>query len=331
MGAHEIFCLEFSPVPYIIGGMGCFRASLLVAFISTVSASRASFDLVLVADNNGSTTGPVAGKIHRYDGDGGVYLGSFGTFYEQIRGIAVNAATNEAFVGSASRMRVYNYNTGILKRELTVTGNVKFYNGRAYRSSGSILYEFNPSTGATIDSFLTAETIDDYVVNSNGSFATYADSSKNLRGYSAAGSLMGTSFVSQLGTTGRMSFDVGTGNVLLMSNSTVFIGTVLRSTFTLNTSGTISSPTVSGTLSSFSNLMIDNTEAHSGVWHLGQLTNDSKALMRIGPATSLPNSVVLTPQVNTLGPVAAVLAPEPGVLFGLAAGLALLKRRRKSN
>lgn len=75
----------------------------------------ASFELVLVADNGSGSFG--TRRIHRFDGDTGTYMGSFGGFGANIIGTHLSQATNTLFVmTSDGRTAEYDYNTGALRR-----------------------------------------------------------------------------------------------------------------------------------------------------------------------------------------------------------------------
>ena len=117
--------------------------------VAAVSPAFASFELVMVADNGAGSFG--TRKIHRFDGDTGVYLGSFGGFGSDIIGTHISQATNTLYVmTSDGRTAEYDYNTGALKAGY-VNGMFTVSTFAAVRPSGDValsLFGVNPWTQA---------------------------------------------------------------------------------------------------------------------------------------------------------------------------------------
>ncbi len=317
---------------------GVMRSVSLLAFVVVGAGSHASFDLVFVADNTNSFTGPVPARIHRYDGDTGVYLGAFNAGYAAIRDMAVNQQANELYATTGSLVMVFDYNTGSFKRQFNVTANtIKFHNGRLYGASGSLIRELNVSTGGLTTFHAAANTITDFVFAKNGSFATYAGSTGVLQGVSSSGAL-GTSVTGLNATfaTSTVSLAVdgfGTDRFMMMARevntTTSTTQTVFRAT-SVSAAGTLTNLSSGFFFSSYSNNFIHVEQAHNGNWMYGKNNSGQNSLYRLHTAAGSGDTNFLTPQVSQPGAIAVVLAPEPGTMIALGAGaLAVLRRRKK--
>ncbi len=313
------------------------RCLFLLAGLAATGFAVASFDLVLVADNTGDVTGPVTTKIHRYDGGSGTYLGNFGLGTGLIRDMAVNQAANELYtVNDVNRLYVVDYNTGDIKREFAITGtSVKFHNGVLYRSNGSTLSTVNLLTGATTTVINWSQTITDFAFANNGSLVLFNGTTSNLQGYSSG--LVAGGLVTTIGFSAnsvRISPDFGAGNNLTLmglSPSTATASTTVFTTYSVNNAGTPTGVSSGNYFTSFTNNFVDLAPAHYGYWMLGKNGTGANMLYHFGTSLGAPQNFVATPQVTTAGPIAVVLAPEPGTMIALGAGIAaLLRRKRKS-
>lgn len=295
-------------------------------------AAHASFDLILVADNTGNFTGPTTSKIHRYDGDSGVYLGSFQTDFGNIDDLAVDGAANEAFVASGGRIKVYNIGTGAVKRVFTVgtTNALRMHNGTLYRSVGNVLTTMNKATGAQSTVKAWTNPISDFGISSNGSYILYDKATAFIQGFSSAG-VAGSSFTSPVIApgNGHIAFDGGAPDFFyLMGNDSGGVTARVHAS-SINASGTFSVSTT-GFSTTFMNTYVDHTASHLGFWVFGENQAGNQALFRMN--TGMGNGgdrVILTPQVTNAGQIAVVLAPEPGTFLAVGVGVAALLRRRK--
>lgn len=314
------------------GGM---RSIGVLAFLVAASMSSASFDLVMVADNIGSFNGPVPAKIHRYDGDSGVYLGSFNAGFSAINDLAVNKDAGELYALSIGRLNVFDYNTGSLKRSFTTGGAAaKFFNGKLYRASGSNLSEVNLATGATTSVVSWVNSINDFAFTGNGSYALFNASVGVLQGYSSAG-VAGTPLTATGFATSdpRLSMEGGSmTNFYVAGPSTTSATTTSFRHLSLSASGNLTLLASATFSTTFITTFEDVHEAHAGTWLYGKNSTGVNSLYRMYSSwPSGGDTVFATPQVTTAGPIAVVLAPEPGTMIALGAGaLALLRRRKKS-
>lgn len=80
---------------------------MTIAALATTS--QASFELLLAVEYS-------TGEVHRYDGDKGAYLGSFGAgMYANASGVHADRSTGHCYVNrysAISGVAVYNNNTG---------------------------------------------------------------------------------------------------------------------------------------------------------------------------------------------------------------------------
>ncbi|MBL8059657.1 MAG: PEP-CTERM sorting domain-containing protein [Chthonomonas sp.] len=305
-----------------------------LAFLSVAltAGANASFDLILVADNTGSFTGPVTSKVHRYDGDSGVYLGYFDAGLNPIQDLAVNGATNEAFVATMNGVNVYNIGTGALKRQIGTgnTGALKMHNGELYRTTGTQLFRVNQTTGANTLVKTWTSAISDFAFSGNGSYMLYNSPSKLLEGFNSSG-VLGTSFTATAlsASTGRVSFDGGNPNYFYLMGDApaptagIYYGTVTAAgTYALNNANWSNT---------FFQSFLDIAPSHTGFWMYGNTggTNE-RFLVRMNSGIGAGGDHFFkTPQVTNAGQIAVVLAPEPGTFIAVGVGVAALLKRRK--
>lgn len=307
--------------------------SLLLVAVAVSASAQASFDLILIADNTGSFNGPVTSKVHRYDGDSGVYLGYFDAGLNPINDLAVDGAANEAFVSTANGINVYNIGTGALKRNFSVGASnaLKMHNGQLYRAAGSNLIEVNKTTGAQTGIKSWVNTIDDFAFTGTGSFVLYNRALGDAHGFNSAG-VAGSVFSSTTfaGSTGRISMDGQNPNLMyIMGDAPAPTAGVHHGSVTASGNFTLATTSWSGTF--FQNF-IDIAPSHTGFWMYGHTggTNERFLVRMNSGIGNGGDHFFKTPQVTSAGQIAVVLAPEPGTFIALGAGaLALLKRRKK--
>lgn len=308
--------------------------TIILLSIGLCASAHASFDLILVADNTGSFSGPTTSKVHRYDGDTGVYLGYFDAGLNPIQDLAVNGATNEAFVATANGVNVYNISTGALKRQIGTgnSGALKMYNGELYRASTNQLFRVNQTTGASTLIKNWSHALDDFVFTTFGSYVLYNRALGDAEGFSSSG-VAGTSFSSPSfgGSTGRMAMDGLNPNLMYLMGDAPAPNVGIHYSG-VTAAGTFSMASSSWT-SAFFQSFIDIAPSHTGYWMYGNTggTNE-RFLVRMNSGIGAGGDHFFkTPQVTNAGQIAIVLAPEPGSLLAVGIGIAaMLKRKKKS-
>jgi|GEM_PF-2497583 len=319
--------------------MICLTLGVASAFAS------ASFELVMVAD-------PTANKIHRFDGPSGAYLGSFGAlngFSGPCTTMVVNQNRNEVVVNQGTLLRRYNYNTG------QFIGLTNFGFGVTQMSlsrDGQSIYEFNNTNVIRKLNANTLTLTNTYTYASGLVFGSGAEANANF-------------LVCQETSTGnlvtrRVGFDltlgntVNTGTTTVVGQMTAIPSTDLSSFFGVGFSNlniafshgiatglTGLSPTSSNVSAyyspspdTFSGSGLSSTSltacgAHQGMYFGGKSVGNVQGVYRFDPNYTFLNKFgegIIQSQVA----IGSVLAPEPGTMLALAAGLSVLLRRRKS-
>lgn len=289
--------------------------------------SQASFELILAMDRGTGSNG----KIHRYDGDSGTYLGSFASGWVGANSVmAMNQSANELAIGSGGFLRIFDYNTGELKRTLFTSGTMTTlaYAGGSNFSytlaSSSGIFTINSVTGgaSTISTAIAGALVKHLVVN--GSDIRYTDSSTNKIFRSTNG---GTSFSSYNipapALTGGLAQGISSGNNF---NDNYYTSTSFGGFYYDYGSGT-------GSLS---------LSGFSGTTGVGRAHGGSNFILgtaAAGGARFIKTDSYLgagfqfdAPQIATPGHIAVVVAPEPRswVALGIGAAALLSRRRRKS-
>lgn len=300
-----------------------------VALLSVVSAAgfaSASFDLILVSDSSKKV-------IHRYDGDSGTYLGSFGAgFIGTAFGMALDQPNNTVVVTTTFGTSAFDYNTGV---HLWTNTNFSATFDMAF--SGSTLARSNAGTStvafATLNGspqFATSQT------NYSGPTGLWTGIGVDSSGrYLATNSTTGQ--VSRW-TSGSTAAPTATSAVVnidggLSARGSLCLG--LTATGSMVAIDTNTMAAVNGGVPSqgaFTSA-VDTAFGHGNVaWGLGtaggvqilQSYNKSNS----SNTYSAAGRYSLT-QVGAAQGMVVVVAPEPGSLAALGLGLVVLLRRRK--
>ncbi|MCC7103101.1 MAG: PEP-CTERM sorting domain-containing protein [Fimbriimonadaceae bacterium] len=306
--------------------------SIALLSLTLAAGAQASFDLVLVADNSGNFAGPTTSKIHRYDGDSGVYLGFIETGFSSINDLAVDSAANEVYVASSNHITVYNIGTGAVNRNFSsgLTNTIRIANGQLYRAYGPSLYSVNKTTGTQALVKTWTSNITDFAFAQNGAYLLYNSAANSLVGFNSAG-VQGTSYsAGSIGPNkGRVAFDGSlTNNFYLMGDQDANTTTAFHSG-ALSAAGTFAVSTGFWS-NSFVNSFVDIAGSHNGYYMYGKSNAGDKALYRMFSGIAQGGDrFILTPQVTAPGQIAVVLAPEPGTFIAVGVGVAALLKRRK--
>lgn len=301
--------------------------------IAGAAASRASYELVMVGDND---SGGVANSvIHRYDAVSGAYLGAFGANYDSIEDMAVAPSLGRVFTMGSVRLHEYDYSTGIEHRTVQVvsgtTMNISSDNSTLFVQSGNIVSAYSTSS-LTLTSQVTlnsgTSTVQSIQVIGSDIFALEKNTSNAyvFARYSFAGARLGGTG-GQSNITGKLGYQVGLpsiGTVLLSAGIT---GSALAYSFTYPGQSPASASSYFPT--GVQNIA-DVAPLHVGGALLGvNPSNTAQGIVAITGATGGVSHTFGTAQLKSPAAIVSVIAPEPMTMAAMTIGLAALACRRK--
>jgi hypothetical protein len=313
--------------------------ALLGLLGASFSIATASFDLMLLNRYDASTN---FSRIHRYDPVSGAYLGSFASGIQVTR-IAVNPTNSEvyAYDSNNSTIRAYNYNTGAFLRSYFastgITDMVVSNDGTTIlHSTGStVIRGMDLTTGAYSNLVTGTGTTGFYrlALHRNGTLYAAGDT-VSLSQFAPSGSnyvqiqvttLSGVSSASAATQMAVQYPDVGSslGYVAIGQGSSFGYNYFGSTGNLLNIGGT----QPAGQISSMSVML----NSHAGYYGLGvDLLNSSQVRLNSYDVAGVPIETKILPfQIGNPNAGAIVLAPEPGTMIALAAGIGVLARRRR--
>lgn len=305
-----------------------FALGLATALLGLSKSAHASFDLVLVLDQNSRS-------VHRYDGDTGTYLGRIQiSTSTTMRNMGVDQANNRVYVSDSLGLHAYNYNTGAHQFSVFASTSVSDI---AFRPNGTLI---RGSTGSSVLFELTSQ-------NGSGAWVATTTSfpiSANLVGVAAESDTVASAITSagryfrasSSSVLNDFSFPAGTyADLNARGNQAMLFepGAGLVRTFTLSnplgaSANNISSTVLSPTSGAFGH---DNIRYIVGQ-NPANAAQGIVARMAATTSGTIVNSAFLTFGTGQLtSPIAVqtVLAPEPGTMAALGLGLAALLRMRR--
>jgi hypothetical protein len=326
------------------------RALLVFGLLGSVSASFASFEMMLVAGDEG---------IHRYDPQNNVVLGKFA----QLDGAHLDVSLDPTRPGevvsinSFGTINRYDYNTGEYRGGFSI-GNI-FVNEIprvSVMASGNILVSaFLQSAGApvtrmysptgalitSLDSFGPSYQTLDSIQAPGGSLHTLV----RLSGFDGIDYFLGnfTETGSFTGLTQIVNDPVnGTrfGTLGIVNNKVVaasgYYSTTADQLYSFN-SGFFDAPTAISVNVSVGSIGASNyVGGHNGYGYMIHSYSTSgtqrNRLYRYNPGSNFASLTSVNPALNDqIYGSAIVLAPEPGTMIALGLGLAAVVRRRKNS
>jgi hypothetical protein len=305
------------------------RIIFVAALSGCVSLSLASFDLILVSDLSKNC-------IHRYDGDSGAYLGSFGqNFLNSPRGLALDQANQRVIVESLSGISTFNYNTG-----QHISTNPVFSNARDIAFLGTNYYRgFSAMSSSAMGRVVNYQTSTFQTLYNAGSIGTWTGVT------ASSGTLKPYSLDLNTGRVGRWNVSVTGGLEAVTANTVIRSGLGANGTYVIGlgddgamVSVNASTMAVTTGLAPSGAAWTDGIDAAFGhgttAWALGTAAGETILQSYAqNPSTLLFQGLnrFSASQVTSPQSMVVVVAPEPMSMSALALGtLALLKRRKKS-
>jgi hypothetical protein len=302
------------------------RILVLAAPLALVGIASASFELVLVADNGTNTN--ATRKIHRFDANSSVYLGSFGSFGSNILDTHLNQATNRLYVVESTAMSEWDYNTGEFIASYVNAGGIALRAVRPDRQRLAFfdglpdfgLVGFPNAINGTFTGLVAGAqyrsgiwTTNTEIVAFDGANRVFRRVAVNAAGTAATATAASSPYLT--GSFGQMARNAGTNELIMAAGTDIKV---------------IDSVTLTGF--SYATPLGTTTAVASG--HEGYMmasTNAGGALVtrydRFNNFRGQFGNGILTSPIS----MQTVLAPEPGTMIALGGGvLALLRRRRKA-
>jgi len=294
----------------------------IVAAFGVVSSATASFELVLAAGTaNGSS------EIRRYDDNTGAYLGSFGQGHFSLADqMAIDSTKGLVYVADQNRQTIstFKYSTGEFVNEFNLNaaptcivlnsqGNLVvglFGVARIFNPSGDFLGQV--TTGSSDTYVLAMDSLGQlHSFNTTGEYRRYNSSLSLVTSgtVTAASSYYGNGYVKD-GLLHASRYGSGRMDRFNVSGSGISLNTSFATGQTVSPLGL--------------------AQGHgSRYFQMGSdPLNGTDAVIVRGTTNAAPASKLVT--INNFIPrgLATVVAPEPGTMLALGAGILALARRR---
>lgn len=301
------------------------RVIVLLSFVSAAGFASASFDLILVSDSTKKV-------IHRYDGDSGTYLGSFGAgFIGTTGGLALDQANNLVMIQSFFGVSAFDYNTGahlwtnsnfgVVHPDMAYSGNTLFRAGMG-TSTSAVVFMANPQTAISQATY-------------SGPYGSYTgvgiDSSNQILAYNSTSGRVCRWTSGSTGSPTATSAVLNLEGGLDVRGSTCLglgIGGKVISIDTGTMAATIGYTPSQGAFTSSADVAFGHNNL---AWGLGLYAGGTvlQSYNRNADNIYVPGGRYSLSQVTTPVSMVVVLAPEPGSLAALGLGLVVLLRRKK--
>ena len=306
------------------------RACITLLLACSGLSAHASFDLVMAVDRDTKS-------VHRFDGSSGISLGSFASGYlTNPQSITISGSTAHVLdvVGSAGRVRRFNYNTG---EYLGSTSLNSFGfgpsglslligpSGEYIASAGSFsgVGGFDPVTGSRMYAYFTPSAGNQgavivggflYNVESSGAMGWGPLPSTSTTNFPSNTTLSGAGNPWQLATAGGLIYTMNqsTNAIRSYSQTGVATGLVASLTSMINCKGL--------------------AMGHNNVMYAAGLSNVSSTgrIARLDTRTGESLGFINASQMTSPVSLAVRMAPEPATMAMLGIGaLSLLRKRRR--
>jgi len=307
------------------------KRALVISFALLSALSFASFELAIVTDQS---TG-----FHRFDGQTGLYLGAFGAGSSSgVSSTWADQSTSTFYAMSSNGIRKWNYSTG------ENLGIVNFGASGGFATNDGA-GNFYIADGSNVIKSYNLNGTDGSIAAPSGTAAQWVhwDNGQMFLGESSNG---GRILRNSPGSPSWIIVAAGLG--LAAIPATPRRATSLRYagvpdyaksiyTHTFTTSDRVFGFNSAGNYTNNNTLNLNpitfrqgSAPGHFGTYMVGYTANAGTTaivyLDEFGANRSFTSTAVANPQALTI-----VLAPEPGTMLAIGAGLAFLAKRRKAN
>ncbi len=297
--------------------------------LSFATAFAGSFDLVLVTDSGSK-------NVKRFDGTTGAYLGAFGSgFFTNPQGIAIKSGVAHVLdvLGNSGRVRKFNYSTGEYLGSVTIQDwflgsfgcNLVIGSDNAYYITAS------GSNGTTRNDMTTGVQLGGRVSGVERGIAQGADGRIYVTGTATA------LYSDTVGYSGFGGWPVGTAAPVSDPYQMVLVGGTRLASANAGNDSVSSFTTGAASLAAFSvDSLLDDPRAlglgHNNVLYAGGLVAGSTTngqIVRMDAFTGDNLGVFGSGILQNPHSMAVQMAPEPGTMIAIAAGIGLLASRRR--
>ncbi len=304
------------------------KGIVVLGLLAIVGFAQASFELVLVADNGTNTN--ATRKIQRFDANSGVYLGSFGSFGSNIIDTHLNQATNRMFVVESTVMSEWDYNTGEFIASHVNAGGITLRAVRPDRQRLAFfdglpdfgLVGFPNAINGTFTGLVAGAQYRSGIWTTNTEIIAWDAATKVFRrvAVNAAGTSATATAASGIyfsASFGQMARNAGTTDLIMAAGTDIkVIDSVSLTGFSFAAPVGITNAVASGHEGYF-------LASTGGIPAAAVVTRYDRFNNFRG---QFGNGILTSPTS-----MQTVLAPEPGTMIALGAGVvALLRRRKKS-
>lgn len=291
-----------------------------------------SYDLMLQFDSDAT----LGDHIDRYDPVNRVYLGSFELQNNSdVTVMTASLARRELYarIGATSTVDVYNFDTGDYLRSLSLPGETLHLSAdqsSLLSNSTTAIRSVDLDTGSTFTlSMIGATNIGSFEVVSGGGFIVADNGTRTWRRHAANGALLyNVSYFSSEDISSVVNRPVA-GAFGSYAGLSATAGRIQTAT---DSGSSFSAGIVQSSLHSDFHTL---TSAHAGGWVTTELVSSpgvlraSRFVTNAFLSNTFSSGFIMSQTTLIGGPTAMVLAPEPGTMIALAAGVAALLRRRQ--
>lgn len=299
------------------------RGIVVLSLGAVTLSAQASFELMLVADNGNGTF--AQRKIHRFDPVSGAYLGKFGDFSGNIIQTHLRKDTNQIYVSTSDgAVAVYNYNTGLRQASFSyLNPSLRFAIRPDFLRTAlfDVFIDFIsspdvPPIGGPVTGNMGSGSYQNGLWYSQSNLIAFDSTNRRFLAHTMNSSGLSSGFVASPSATSGGNI---ASQLALIGGSNEYVCATNDGFYTGLLSG-LGAPIPRFVSSNFRGA----ASAHDG--YFVALTDGVIQFDRFHRQLGTTGSGILT----NVASVQTVLAPEPGTMLAVGAGLAALVRKRRT-